>query len=59
MENDVNCPYFSCIKGCLLEYPTSGQMTFHPVLQNTYMGEKQVHSLFSEIRLALTVLLRQ
>ena len=58
MEIDVNCFHFSCIKGCQLEYPTSGQLTFQPVLKSTYEGEKQVHSLLSEIRLAFAVVLR-
>ena len=57
MGIDMNCLYFSCIKVCLLEYPTSGQLTFHIVLKNTYMGEIQMHSLLSEIRLALAVVL--
>jgi len=52
---DINCLYFSCINVCLLEYPISGQLTFLSVLKNTYIGEKQMHSLLSEIRLALAV----
>jgi hypothetical protein len=53
IDIDANFRCVSCLKG-LLEYPTSSQLTFQPILRKC-VDENEVHSLLSAKRLALAV----